>query len=172
MKKETINLELSDAVQSLLQLARNLSYTKISDNCSFIISEIKSSNKNVFEQTKNRKSINDKKIPKSFIEIVSEVEAIYTNLFDVNLYIYKAKKKETIIEIQYFPRTSLDLDYQKITADQETMLHCKVSLPNYASNSNQKFDINWEHGPLNHLWREFWWRQKTRRDIKKLNREV
>ena len=155
MKKETINLELSDAVQSLLQLARDLSYNKISDNCSFIFSEIKKSDKNAFEQTKNRKSINDKKIPKSFIEIVKEMEAMYSNLHDVILYIYKAKKNETIIEIKYFPRTSLDLDYQKITADQETMLHYKVSLPNYASNFDQKFDINWEHGPLNHLWKQF-----------------
>jgi hypothetical protein len=166
MKKETINKELSDAVESLLQLARKLSYTKISNNCSFIISENKPSDKNAIEQTINRKSINDKKVPKSFIEIVAEVEAIFPNLYDVNLNIYNANKKTTIIEIQYFPRTSLDLDYQKMTADQETMLHYKVSLPNYAANSDQKFDINWEHGPLNHLWKQFWWRQKIKRDLK------
>jgi hypothetical protein len=109
MKKETIHKELSDAVQGLLKLARKLSYTKISDNCFFIISEIKPSDKSTFEQTKIRKSIKDKKIPKSFIEIVAEVEAMYSSLYDVNLYIYKAKKNETIIEIQYFPRTSLGL---------------------------------------------------------------
>lgn len=166
MKKENIHKELSDAVQSLLQLARDLSYNKISDNCSFIISEVNQSEKNVFEKTKNRKSINDKKVPKSFIEIVAEVEAIFPNLYDVNLYIYKAKKNETIIEIQYFPRISLDLDYQKATANQETMLNYKVSLPNYAANSDEKFDINWEHGPLNHLWKQFWWRQKIKRDLK------
>jgi hypothetical protein len=169
MKKETINQELSDAVQNLLQLARKLSFSKISDKCSFIISEIKASEKNAFEQTKNRKSINAKKIPKSFTEIVSEVADLYPNLYDVNLYIYKAKKNETIVEIQYFPRTFLDLNYQKITADQETMLHYKVSLPNYASNSDEKFDINWEHGTLNHLWKQFWWRLKTMRFLKKLN---
>jgi hypothetical protein len=166
MKKENIHKELSDAVQSLLQLARKLSYTKISDNCSFIISEIKQSDKSTFEQTKIRKSINDKKVPKSFIEIVAEVEAIFPNLYDVNLYIYKANKKTTIIEIQYFPRTSLDLDYQKATANQETMLNYKVSLPNYAANSDEKFDINWEHGPLNHLRKQFWWRLKIKRDLK------
>ncbi len=168
MKKENTHKELSDAVQSLLQLARKLSYTKISDNCSFIISEIKQSDKSTFEQTKNRKSINDKKVPKSFIEIVREVEALYPNLYDVNLYIYKANKNNTIIEIQYFPRTSLDLDYQKATSNQETILHYKVSLPNYAANTNQKFDINWEHGTPNHLWKQFWWRQRTKRDLKKL----
>ncbi|HMS67974.1 MAG TPA: hypothetical protein PKD18_07540 [Saprospiraceae bacterium] len=163
MKKENINMDIADTVKSLLKMARDSSFNRISDNCSYIISEIKHSDKNFFEQTKIRKLYNDKKTPKSFADIIADLEKLYPDLYDVNLYVYKADKDSTIIEIQYFPRSSHDTEYQKISAGQETMLHCKVALPSYASEKKDKFDINWEHGTLNHKWKMFWWRRKTKK---------
>ncbi len=163
MKKESIYKEISDAVQSLLKLARDSSFNKISDNCKFIISEIKHSDKNFFEQNKIRKTYNDKKTPKPLAEIIVELEILYPNLYDVNLYVYKADKYSTIIEIQYFPRSSLDIEYQKTYATQETMLHCKVAIPAYASDNKIKFDINWQLETINHKWKMFWWQWKTRK---------
>lgn len=157
MKKENLYKDISDVVQNLLKMARDSSFNSISDNCKFIISEIKHSNKNIFEQDKIRKIDNDKKIPKSLNDIIVELEKLYENLYDVNLYVYKANKYLTIIEIQYFPRSSLDLEYQKIAATQETMLHCKVAVPSYAYDNKQKFDINWQLGTINHRWKMFWW---------------
>lgn len=163
MKKESIYKDISDSVQSLLELARDSSFNDISDNCKFVISEIKHSDKNFFEQNKIRKSINDKKIPKPLTDIIGELETLYVNLYDVNLYVYKASKYSTIIEIQYFPRSSLDIEYQKTSATQETMLHCKVSIPAYASDNKEKFDINWQLGTTNHKWKMFWWQWKTKK---------
>ena len=163
MKKESIYKDISDAVQSLLKLARDSSYNYISDNCKFIISEIKHSDKNFFEQNKIRKTVNDKKTPKPLIDIIGELETLYANLYDVNLYVYKANKYSTIIEIQYFPRSSLEIEYQKTSAKKETMLHCKVAIPAYASDTKEKFDINWQLGTINHKWKMFWWQRKTRK---------
>ncbi len=166
MKKENLYKEISDAVQSLLKMARESSFNNISDNCKFIISEIKHSDKNYFEQNKIRKKDNDKKTPKPLTDTIVELETMYENLYDVNLYVYKADSHSTIIEIQYFPRSSHDIDYQKISATQETMLHCKVAVPAYASDNKEKFDINWQLGTLNHKWKMFWWQRKTKKYLK------
>jgi hypothetical protein len=163
MKKESLFKEISDAVQSLLNMARESSFNNISENCKFIISEIKHSDKNFFERNKIRKTDNDKKIPKPLADIILELEILYPNLYDVNLYIYKADKNFTIIEIQYFPRSSHEIEYQKISAIQETMLHCKVAIPAYASESKKKFDINWQLGTINHKWKMFWWQRKMKK---------
>lgn len=165
MKKESIYKEILEAVQSLLKLARESSYNKISDNCKFIISEIKHSDENFFERNKIRKTVNNKKTPKPLIDIIAELENLYSNLYDVNLYVYKANKNLTIIEIQYFPSTSLDIEYQKTIATKETMLHCKIAIPPYASDNKEKFDINWQLGTLNHKWKMFWWKRKTKKHL-------
>jgi len=165
MKKENLYKEISDAVQSLLKMARDSSFNNISDNCKFIISEIKHSDKNFFEQNKIRKIDNDKKTPKPLTDTIVELETMYANLYDVNLYVYKADSHSTIIEIQYFPRSSHDSEYQKISATQETMLHCKVAVPAYASDNKEKFDINWQLGTLKHKWKMFWWQRKTKKHL-------
>ena len=143
-------------------MARDSSFNNISDNCKFIISEIKHSDKNFFEQNKIRKTENEKKTPKPITDIIVELATLYSNLYDVNLYVYKADKNSTLIEIQYFSRSSLDIEYQKKSATQETMLHCKVAIPPYASDNKEKFDINWQLGTLNHKWKMFWWKWRTR----------
>ncbi len=168
MKKENLYNEISDAVQSLLKMARDSSFNIISDNCKFIISEIKHSDKNFFEQNKIRKTDNHKKTPKSLTDIIIELETLYTNLYDVNLYVYEAGKYSTIIEIQYFPRSSLDIEYQKTSTTQETMLHCKVAIPAYASDNKNKFDINWQLGTMNHKWKMFWWQRQTKKYLENL----
>jgi hypothetical protein len=168
MKKENLYKDISDAVQSLLKLSRDSSFNNISDNCKFIISEIKYSDKNFFKQNKIRKADNRKKTPKPLADIIVELEKLYPNLYDVNLYVYKAGKYSTLIEIQYFLFSSLDIDYQKIISTQETMLHCKVAIPVYASDNNEKFDINWQLGTINHKWKMFWWQRKTKKQLESL----
>lgn len=144
-------------------MARASSFNSISDNCMFIISEIKHSDRNFFEQDRTRKTDNDKKTAKSLTDTIIELETLYQNLYDVNLYIYKAGKYSTIIEIQYYLCSSLDIEYQKISATQETMLHCKVAIPAYTSDDKKKFDINWQLGTINHRWKMFWWQWKVKK---------
>ena len=175
MKRENIYKDIEGATKKLLEISKELSFNNISDNCSFIISEIKGSFSPVKNYYQIRKVENDKKTPKSLQGIVNDIEKIYDDLYDVNLYIYKAKRDATIVEVQYFLRSSLDIEYQKDNANQETMLHCKVSLPVYvATDRNQKFDINWELGTLDHKWRMFWFKlrnycSKGRRFINTIN---
>lgn len=144
-------------------MARDSSFNNISDNCKFIISEIKNSDKNFCEQNKISKTDNNKKTPKPLADIIVELEILYPNLYDVNLYIYKAHKNLTIIEIQYFPRSTHEIEYQKLSATQETMIHCKVAIPSYALDNKKKFDINWQLGTINHKWKMFWWQRKTKK---------
>jgi hypothetical protein len=163
MKKENICKDLANATKSLLDMARDLSFTIISDNCLYIISEIKDSEKNFDERNKIRIKENSLKTPEPLADILPDLEALYPNFYDVNLYVYKANKQVTIIEIQYYPRSSLDIEYRQKTQSQQTMLHCKVANPPYYSDTKEKFDINWEFEPLNHKWKMFWWRRKTKK---------
>ena len=165
MKKENLDNEISNSVQALLKLAREKSFNTISDNCKYILSEIIPSDKSSFEQNTIRKILNDKKEPLSFPEIIRQVEVLYSDLYDINIYIYKARKNLTIVEIQYFSRSTLDKEYQKQLSSYETMLHCKIDLPPYASNNEIRFDINWQLGTFHHKWNMFWWKIKIKINI-------
>ena len=136
----------------------------------YILSEIKDSEGNPSIERKNRIKENEKKYPKPFAEIVTEVKKIYDDLYDVNLYIYKAKKNLTIIEIRYYPRSSLSPEYKNEVETRETMLHCKVATPIYYSEDKEKFDINWQFEPFNHKWKMFWNIRKFKQELKKRNK--
>lgn len=144
-------MNLKEAASTLLEMAKNSCWNKISDNTSCIISEIKNDVPNRTE----RKKDNNKKKPKSLEKITAELKAFYENLYDINLYIYKSKKESTIIEIQYYPKSSLELEFYETVKSNEPMLHCKIRLPNYQKNDNKKFDINWELGGIRYEWNNF-----------------
>lgn len=127
-------------------MAKDYCWNEISDNCFFILSEIKSNDKNFLEKRIERKKTNDRKSLKSFEQIVKELNEIYYSLYDVNFYVYKSEKLKTIIEIQYFLKSSLDKEFFEKVKTNEPMIHCKIANPNYQEDSKEKFDINWEHG--------------------------
>jgi len=129
----------------LLEMARNLTWNEISGDCKYILTEIIDSDKNFIEQRKIRKRLNDLKIPKELNQIVSVLKDIFEDIYDLNLYVYKAKAEQTIIEIQYYPKSSLDKDYFEKVKDNSPMHHCKISTPPYLNDNKIKFDINWEH---------------------------
>ncbi len=137
-------------------MALDASFNAISHNCTFILSEIKNTGLSTRKQNKIRKAENKTKIPKPLTEVVSELERMYEDLYDVNLQVYKAEKDSTIIEVRYFLRSSLEEEYRLKTMTTETMLHCKVSIPPYASDTKERFDINWELGTPHHKWKMFW----------------
>jgi hypothetical protein len=137
--------KLEAAVPSLLELARDLTTNKISNNCKFILSEIRDSEKNLFEQIKLKKVENDNKVPKSLHELMPRIQEFYENFYDINLHIYKATEDLTIIDIRYYPKSSLKRDFRLQVTNNPPMLHCKVSIPPGHFDKNKKFDINWEH---------------------------
>lgn len=172
MNKENIYNDLKDATKSLIGRVKDLCFNNISDNCLYIISEIKNIESNSFERTKIRIKENSVKTPKSLANILPELEALYSNFYDVNLYVYKAYKNKTIIEIQYYPLSSLSNDYRLETQSKETMLHGKVVLPPYYTETKKKFDIHWEFEPLNHKWKMFWWKRKQEKYFKSRGNKV
>ncbi|NII28785.1 hypothetical protein HB364_27130 [Pseudoflavitalea sp. X16] len=165
--KETLETRLREATDTLLNMARESSWNAISNHCRYILSAIKFEQfNNVFAERKIRIAENNKKEPVSLADIMPALLDMYSNLYDINLYIHLAKKKLTIIDIRYFPKSLQEEDYRKTIANNPPMLHCKVAIPPYAHELNlpkpqQRFDINWEHNPWHHQWKMFWWRSKT-----------
>lgn len=117
--------------------------------------------KTILNETKLEKKVNQSLIPKSLQEIIQDLILLYENLYDINLYIYKASKSRTIIEIKYFLKTSHTKDFYELIKDNEPMLHCKVSIPNYSSKigkvnkKRKKFDVNWQLGGIRFKWNTF-----------------
>ncbi|WCO00267.1 hypothetical protein [Psychroserpens ponticola] len=186
MKKTELENKIQDATSSLIDMATDICWNKISRNCEFIMSEIDESiGKNFFERAKLRKKTNEKKSPKSLNEIVADLTKIFENLYDLNLHIYKSLPNKTIIEIRYFLKTSHTVEFYPTIVNNEPMLHCKVARPFYITelpNSNKterKFDVNWELGGIRHEWNKFIgklkyriWKIKYDRKIKLRNKNV
>ena len=108
LTKNTLEKDIHNAILKLLEMAREFCWNDISDNCEFIISEIKNSvNTNAFIERIESNKLNNKKSPKSFDWMIKELEEMYTNLYDINLRIYKASKKQnycrSVILFQIFP---------------------------------------------------------------------
>lgn len=161
MKKTSLNRELEQATLKLLEMARNSCWNKISKNCEFILSEInKDATTNFFEERKLRKNENSNKTPTSLNETVNSLKEIYDNLYDVNLYIFHAKKNKTIIDVRYFLKSRLEHTYQEEAIDKEPMLHCKIGIPPYHIDKENKYDVNWELGGIRDKWNMFLWRSK------------
>ncbi|MFT3932375.1 MAG: hypothetical protein QM726_02070 [Chitinophagaceae bacterium] len=166
MTSETLQDEMREAIPLLLKMARDITWNKISDNCKFILTEIIDSSDNFHIQRQKNKKENDKKKHVSFSEIMLPLQKIYDNLYDINLCIYKAKRNLTIIDIRYYPKSSLHANYRREVSQKPPMIHCKVATPPWLNDKNEKFDINWEHYASTIKWKLFW----ARRKFKKTNR--
>ncbi|PTX63504.1 hypothetical protein C8N46_101104 [Kordia periserrulae] len=148
ISKDTLETNLKEATHILLEMARNMCWNTISSHVVYFISETRN-------DIHNSIKFNNQKELKSLPETIAELEVIYENLYDINLYIYNSEKKRTIIEIQYYPKSLLELDYYETVKNKEPMLHCKVKIPNYRKNDSEKFDINWTLGGIRHKWNSF-----------------
>ncbi|WP_413669235.1 hypothetical protein ACEN9X_04260 [Mucilaginibacter sp. Mucisp86] len=161
--KTTLHNNLSDATISLLEMAREASWNTITDNCLYVTSEIENSTQDFCDLHKSRKQKNDQKIPQSLADVTPQLLSLFDNLHDINLYVYKAERNVTIIEIAYYLKTSLDARCRDTIIIDPPMLHCKIPIPNYRAlkeDRDKKFDINWQLNPLNHRLRVFWTRLK------------
>lgn len=172
MNKENIYNDIQKATESLIGMAKDLCFNNISNNYFYIISEIRNNESNAFARNKIRIKENSLKTPKPLAEILSELEELYPNFYDIYLYVYKAYKNKTVIEIQYFPRSALSYDYRLETQSKETMLHSKVVLPPYYTETKKKFDIHWEFVPVNHKWKMFWWKRKQEKYFKSRGHKI
>jgi hypothetical protein len=166
MSSSTLESQIRAAVPKLLDMAKELTWNKLSDNCKFIMTEIKNNEENFNIQRRLRKKENDLKIPVTLSEIMPILLSLYDNFYDVNLYIYKATKKLTVIDINYYLKSSLDKDYRQKVLHDESMFHCKISMPPWQNDKEKKFDINWEHKERLTKWKLFWARLKLKNQMR------
>ncbi|AZA83331.1 hypothetical protein C1637_21620 [Chryseobacterium lactis] len=107
---------------------------------------------NLKERDEFRKRINNSK---ELLDLDSAAELLskeYSDLYDVNLYIFRSFKRETIIEIRFYRKSNFDPDYFALVKDTPPMFHSKITMPIYAEEAI-KFDVNWESGGgFNHAW--------------------
>ena len=167
MSPDTLQEEVEKAVPMLLKMARDLTGNKISDNCKFILSEITNVDNTAHEERDRRLKENSKKIPVTFSETLPVLKLLYENLYDINLFIYKSTKKLTIIDIRYYPKSSLEENYRRGVISNPPMLHCKVAIPPWLSDKKEKFNINWEHNKRWILWKCYWQLRKLKIEEKK-----
>jgi hypothetical protein len=107
--------------------------------------------------------LEDKRIKKNQVplsEIITDLNRIYDTIYEIDFYIYRAERKRTIIEVQYFSKDSVA--HGEYINDIMPMIHCKVATPLYYEDDKQKFDVNWEHDPFLHQWKMFWWGRKIK----------
>ncbi|RZJ88593.1 MAG: hypothetical protein EOO60_10895 [Hymenobacter sp.] len=163
---ETTNLvaAIEGAVPQLLQLARSLTWNNISDNCIFIISEITDEPTNAYQRQRLTKRLNDAKRPLSLAALAPALHQLHGNLHDINLYVYRAAPEVTVVDIRYYPRSSLSPAYREQVATRPPMLHVKVTPPPWVAWAQPppKFDINWEHQVIWTWWRTWWFRYTFR----------
>lgn len=100
---------------------------------------------------------------------IIELEKIYKNLYEIDLYIWKSEKDITIVEVQYLLNSSLDKAYYLEIKNNAPNLHCKIPIPPYSHKLEltngrwnprikEKYDINWEHGGFRHWWNMLLWK--------------
>ena len=165
MTLTTLQDEIQEAIPKLFSMARELTWNKISDNYKFILTEIKDSDKNFHVQRRLIKKENDRKLPLTIQELLPTLRRLYSNIYDINLHIYKAKKTLTIIDVRCYPKSSLDTDYRKKVFNDPPMLHLKVTIPPWMTEKQEKFNINWEHNEWAIIWRLFLSRRKARSKV-------
>ena len=160
MTLETLPAELAQMVPRLLSMAREATWNTISDNCRFILTEIPNTPVDAHALRKHYKRQNEAKAPVSLKSLVPVVQQLYPNLHDINLCIYKSTSRLTIIDIRYYPRTSLTEAYRQQVATNPPMLHAKVALPPWLAlvTKPAKFDINWERRLVWARWKMLWLR--------------
>jgi hypothetical protein len=151
MSKQTLETDLKRSLANLFKLVEKFCWNKLSQNCLYIISdfnEFDSPNHN--EYCKTRKAVNRKKNPQDLHYAIHELEKEYSDLYDITLYVFRAKRNLTIIEIQYFRKSNLDQDHFATIKDSPPMFHTKISSPIYARDHDIKFDVNWESMNIRH----------------------
>lgn len=160
MTSNTLQKEIEEAFPKLLDVAREMTWNKISDNCKFILTEIKDSRENFHVQRQLRKKESDKQVPMTLTELMPTLQNLYDILYDINLHIYRANKYLTVIDIRYYPKSALDEEYSQKVLHNPPMLHCKVAQPPWLTDKKEKFDINWEHKQWLITWKLFWAKRK------------
>lgn len=155
MERGTLKDNIEICIANLQRLANINCWNKISANFVFIISDFNEFERSIFfEQRKVRNKVNKSKTVLGLDSAIEILTKEYDDLYDIALYIFKASKKETVIEIQYCRKSNFEPDYFAMVKDNLPMFHSKISKPYYIKDEH-KFDVNWELGGLRYFCNHF-----------------
>lgn len=143
--KENLEQHMLEAIPKLLEMARDLTTNDISDNCFFILTDIEHVDLHPLLKRRLDKVRNDAKTPLPFNQMMAQLLAIYSDLYDINLEVYLAQPGFTVVEARYFRRSAMDENTRLQLMSYGPMLHCKVAHPPGYMDNKQRFDINWRH---------------------------
>ncbi|NML71736.1 hypothetical protein HHL23_18315 [Chryseobacterium sp. RP-3-3] len=170
MNPESLEENIQIIAVKLIKLAEDQCWNKISHHLTFIVSDFNEFGGNFHERRKLRNKVNRCKTPLPLDKAIKMLKNEYHDLYDINLYIYKALQNETVIEIQYFRKLNMESAYYEKIRHDPPMLHAKITHPRYALGGD-KFDINWESdGWLRSYWYSFLYEFKCRRMMKKFKK--
>ena len=168
--KENLNLQIKEATNTLLEMAKEHSWNKISNEVRYVINTVKTEItevENLFDRNRMRKKILEGKERVNLDSAIKQLKSDFDNIYLIELYVFKAKKNETIVEIEILEKSQLEDEYRKTVADKSPMLHCKVAIPPYKGLKGKgKFDINWQLETIEYKWKMFWWRRKINKKLK------
>lgn len=146
MDNEILEENIKITTDHLLELVKKNCWNIITNNrYQYILTDVNSLKYiNLHELRIIKQKINSKKTPQNLNSVVETLAVFNDDLYDVVLYVFKAKSNRTIIEIEYLKKSDLDLEYYQKIKDNLTMFHAKIIMP---PNQNQlaKFDVNWQN---------------------------
>jgi len=159
MTTEEIKNNILKTSQKTIGIAREKCLYNFSENVEFVIRKFDASDMNYSEMLKLRKKIYEETPKLSIVEVVQKLTEELNDLSWIDLILYKAEKNKSIFEVQLIKKPK-----DKPT-DAETMnisFHGGFPIPQYASNTVKKFDINWQQNSFEHKWKQFWWKVKIK----------
>jgi len=164
MQKKDLEIAINQSLSDLLRLTGKFCDNKSSSHYKFILSDFQYNKGLNFHELRKFKNKNNKtKIPQDLTSIINFLHKESADLYDVTLYVFYAGKKETIIEVEYFRKSSFDIGYYDKIKDISPSFHSKVAFPIYSKSEGDKFDVNWQHGGLIHFRKSFIFNFKKRK---------
>ncbi len=146
MNNEILEENIKITTDHLLELVKKNCWNIIKNNrYQYILTDVNNLEYiNLHELRIIKQKINSKKTPQNLNSVVETLAVFNDDLYDVVLYIFKAKSNKTIIEIEYLKKSDLDPEYYQKIKDNSPMFHAKIIMP---PNQSQmvKFDVNWQN---------------------------
>lgn len=155
MKTEELRENIVKATYAILKVAREKCTNHFSDNVVFVIRRFDVSDLDFNDLFKLRKATYEKARKLTIDQVVQELYCELPELLWIDLQIYESEKDRTIVEVQI-----VNKQQEECINNQQFILsfHAGIPTPQYAIESNERFDINWQQNTLNHRLRSFLWK--------------
>ena len=172
---ENLEQQLKAFTPLVLKLARDHCWNKISDTVKYVIkrvpSELNESGKLLDELDYLRKKLLSSKEPQDLKSTVEQLKSYFSEILRIHLYVFKAKKNLTIIEVEVIENELSDTAYLQYVEVGKPQIFSYIISPPYTSQyEHRKFDVNWRLGTFDHKWMMFWGRRKLNRKLKEIGK--